>query len=59
LLVFIKIPQDIIAPYPNKIINIHPVSSPKYGGKGMYGNECSQNTVMNSEKKYSNNPLRK
>lgn len=32
-----KIPDDLIAAYPNKIINIHPALLPKYGGKGMYG----------------------
>ena len=32
-----KIPQKIVAAFPNKIINIHPALLPKYGGKGMYG----------------------
>lgn len=31
------IPEELIAQYPNKIINIHPALLPKYGGKGMYG----------------------
>lgn len=31
------IPQQIIAAYRNKIINIHPALLPKYGGPGMYG----------------------
>lgn len=31
------IPQNLLANYPNKIINIHPALLPKYGGKGMYG----------------------
>jgi phosphoribosylglycinamide formyltransferase-1 len=33
----IKVPDDIIAAYPRKIVNIHPALLPKFGGKGMYG----------------------
>ncbi|MFT7164524.1 MAG: phosphoribosylglycinamide formyltransferase-1, partial [Flavobacterium sp.] len=33
----LKFPENIIAAYPNKIINVHPALLPKYGGKGMYG----------------------
>ncbi len=32
-----KIPDTLIAAYPEKIINIHPSLLPKYGGAGMYG----------------------
>lgn len=32
-----KIPDSMVAAFPNKIINIHPALLPKYGGKGMYG----------------------
>ena len=32
-----KIPNDVIHAYPNKIVNLHPSLLPKYGGKGMYG----------------------
>lgn len=32
-----KIPQALIAAYPDAIINIHPALLPNYGGKGMYG----------------------
>ena len=38
----LKFPENIIAVYPNKIINIHPALLPKYGGKGMYGNHVHQ-----------------
>jgi phosphoribosylglycinamide formyltransferase 1 len=31
------IPQNLLAAYPGRIINIHPALLPKYGGKGMYG----------------------
>lgn len=33
----LKIPQNIVDAFPNKIINIHPALLPKFGGKGMYG----------------------
>lgn len=33
----LKIPNNLIHAYPNKIVNIHPALLPKYGGKGMYG----------------------
>ena len=33
----LKIPRNMLAAYPNKIINIHPALLPKFGGKGMYG----------------------
>ena len=31
------VPQNILLPFENKIVNIHPALLPKYGGKGMYG----------------------
>jgi phosphoribosylglycinamide formyltransferase-1 len=46
-----KIPQDLIAAFPNKIINIHPALLPKYGGKGMYGMYVHQAVVENKEEK--------
>ena len=33
----LKVPKVLINTFPNKIINIHPALLPKYGGKGMYG----------------------
>jgi len=33
----LKIPQNIVDTYANKIINIHPALLPKFGGKGMFG----------------------
>ncbi|MCU0395025.1 MAG: phosphoribosylglycinamide formyltransferase, partial [Chitinophagaceae bacterium] len=32
-----KVPSQLIAAYPQRIVNIHPALLPKYGGKGMYG----------------------
>lgn len=33
----LKIPQKILAAYPDKILNIHPALLPRFGGPGMYG----------------------
>ncbi|NBP56004.1 phosphoribosylglycinamide formyltransferase [bacterium] len=37
-----KIPDTLIAAYPEKIFNIHPSLLPKYGGAGMYGKHVHQ-----------------
>jgi phosphoribosylglycinamide formyltransferase-1 len=46
----LKFPENIIAAYPDKIINIHPALLPKYGGKGMYGMNVHKAIVDNKEK---------
>ena len=45
-----KIPQGVIARFPNKIINIHPALLPAYGGKGMYGMKVHRAVIENHEK---------
>jgi len=45
----LKIDPEIIAQYPDRIINIHPALLPKYGGKGMYGNKVHESVVLNKE----------
>lgn len=45
-----KIPEQLIALYPNRIINIHPALLPKYGGKGMYGVNVHKAVLENKEK---------
>lgn len=45
----LKFPANIIAAYPNKIINIHPALLPKYGGKGMYGMHIHNAIIANKE----------
>jgi phosphoribosylglycinamide formyltransferase-1 len=45
----LKFPENIIAAYSNKIINIHPALLPKYGGKGMYGMNVHKAIVANNE----------
>lgn len=41
------IPENLIAAFPNRIINIHPALLPKYGGKGMYGDKVHK-AVLNA-----------
>ena len=43
------IPANIINNYKNKIVNIHPALLPKYGGKGMYGNNVHKAVKLNNE----------
>ena len=45
----LKIPEQIIENFPNKIINIHPSLLPKYGGKGMYGINVHKKVIENQE----------
>lgn len=45
----LKIPENLIKAYPNKIINIHPALLPKFGGKGMYGDNVHKAVVQNKE----------
>ncbi len=45
-----KLPKNIINAFPDKIINIHPALLPKYGGKGMYGDNVHKAVVANKEK---------
>ncbi len=44
------VPTQLIAAYPDKIINIHPALLPKYGGKGMYGMHVHEAVKKNGEK---------
>lgn len=43
----LRIPDDILHNYPNRIVNIHPSLLPKYGGKGMFGHHV-HNAVLAS-----------
>lgn len=45
-----KIPDNIVATFPNTIINIHPALLPKYGGKGMYGMNVHEAVITAGEK---------
>jgi phosphoribosylglycinamide formyltransferase-1 len=44
-----RIHPDLIANFPNKIVNIHPALLPKFGGKGMYGMNVHQAVVDQKE----------
>ena len=45
----IKVTNNIIQSYPNKIVNLHPSLLPKYGGKGMYGNYVHKAVIDDQE----------
>ena len=45
----LKIPENLIKKFDNKIINIHPSLLPKYGGKGMYGINVHKEVIKNKE----------
>lgn len=47
-----KIPEVLIASFPQKIINIHPALLPAHGGKGMYG-DTVHNAVISAKEKQS------
>jgi phosphoribosylglycinamide formyltransferase 1 len=39
------VPEKIIRAFPEKIINIHPALLPKFGGKGMFGNNVQKKVL--------------
>ena len=45
----LKIPKKLLEHYPNKVLNIHPALLPKYGGKGMYGNNVHKAVLEKKE----------
>ena len=45
----LKVPENLIKKFDNKIINIHPSLLPKYGGKGMYGIHVHKEVIKNKE----------
>ena len=44
-----KIPTELIDLFKKRIINIHPSLLPKYGGKGMYGDNVHNQVLINNE----------
>ena len=46
----LKVPDNLIITYNNKIVNIHPALLPAYGGKGMYGEHVHQAVIQAGEK---------
>lgn len=47
----LRIPDNLLHTFPNKIINIHPALLPNYGGKGMYGDRVHEAVVAAGETK--------
>ena len=45
----LKVPENLIKKFDDKIINIHPSLLPKYGGKGMYGMHVHKEVIKNKE----------
>lgn len=45
----LKVPHNILEAYPGKIVNIHPALLPKFGGKGMYGDNVHKAVVEAGE----------
>lgn len=46
----LKVSQPILDAFPSRIVNIHPALLPKYGGKGMYGDNVHKAVVDADEK---------
>lgn len=43
------VPPELLNAFPNKIINLHPALLPKYGGKGMYGDNVHKAVLAANE----------
>lgn len=46
----LKVPEKLVKEFKNRIVNIHPALLPKYGGKGMYGDNVHKAVVEAREK---------
>ena len=46
----LRIPDDMLEAYPDRIVNIHPSLLPKFGGKGMYGSHVHEAVLASGEK---------
>ena len=46
----LKVPHNLLVAFPDKIINIHPALLPKFGGKGMYGDNVHKAVIEAGEK---------
>lgn len=44
------VPENLLAHFAGKIVNIHPALLPNYGGKGMYGHHVHEAVVEHGEK---------
>jgi len=46
----LKVPDNLLKAYPDRVFNIHPALLPKFGGKGMYGSHVHEAVVASGEK---------
>jgi phosphoribosylglycinamide formyltransferase 1 len=44
-----RVPAELVAAFPQKIVNLHPSLLPKFGGKGMYGMRVHEAVVAAAE----------
>lgn len=44
-----KVPDAVVAAYPEKIVNIHPALLPQFGGAGMYGINVHKAVIRSGE----------
>ncbi len=44
-----KLPGNVLASYPARVLNIHPALLPKFGGKGMYGHHVHEAVIHAGE----------
>jgi phosphoribosylglycinamide formyltransferase-1 len=45
----LKIPENILNAFPDRIVNIHPALLPGFGGKGMYGRKVHEQVAASKE----------
>lgn len=43
------LPAEVLAAFPNRVVNIHPALLPKFGGKGMYGHHVHEAVLAAGE----------
>lgn len=43
------LPGEVLARFPNRVLNIHPALLPKFGGKGMYGQRVHEAVIAAGE----------
>ncbi|MCB8932983.1 MAG: phosphoribosylglycinamide formyltransferase [Chthonomonadaceae bacterium] len=43
------LPSQVLAAYPDRVLNIHPALLPKFGGKGMYGHHVHEAVLAAGE----------
>lgn len=44
------LPEEVLAAFPGRILNVHPALLPKFGGKGMYGIRVHEAVLSSGER---------